>query len=144
MGKNPILDKAFILTIDKAKSGVHAWCDNHAPPCTDVCPNPLRKGKKTTVRQICAVGAHPPFANKGGLVNFGFTTSTTNMHRRVNTKLEGSTRDHSFAYTGSLLPTSEAVVAVTVNDIQALGHQQPRRLHIRHMHALQVVQLSGI
>lgn len=124
--KNTIfIDEASIVINDKTKSDVRAWCDKHDLSFTDVCPIPVHKGEEITVRWICAVSAHEAFAAKGGLVYFEFTTGTTNIHRRVNTKLDGSTRDHSFAYTVSALHQPKAVVAVTVNNIPAVGNQQP-------------------
>lgn len=138
------IDEASIVISDKTRSDVHAWCDKHDLSFTDVCPVPVHKGEEITVRWICAVSAHEAFADKGGLVYFDFTTGTTKIHRRVNTKLDGSTRDHSFAYTVSLLHKPKAVVAVTVNDVPAVGHQQPQSLYIRHAPAVQVVRLSGI
>ena len=138
------IDEASIVISDKTRSDVHAWCDKHDLSFTDVCPIPVHKGEEITVRWICAVSAHEAFEAKGGLVYFEFTTGTTDIHRRTNTKLDGSTRDHSFAYTVSVLHKPKAVVTVTVNNIPAVGRQQPQSLHIRHAPAIQVVHLSGI
>jgi hypothetical protein len=119
------IDEASIVINEKTRSDVRAWCDKHDLSFTDVCPMPVHKGEEITVRWICAVSAHEAFAAKGGLVYFEFTTGTTNIHRRVNTKLDGSTRDHSFAYTVSPLHQPKAVVAVTVINVPAVGNHQP-------------------
>lgn len=122
LSKIIFIDEASIVINDKTKSDVHAWCDMYDLSFTDVCPIPLHKGEEITVRWICAVSAHEAFADKGGLVYFEFTTGTTKIHRRVNTKLDGSTVDHSFAYTVSWLHPPKAVVAVTVDDIIAVAN----------------------
>lgn len=119
------IDEASIVISDKTRSDVHAWCDKYDLSFTDVCPIPLHKGEEIVVRWICAVSAHEAFADKGGLVYFEFTTGTTNIHRRVNTKLDGSTTDHNFAYMVSLLHQPKAVVAIAVNLVPAVGNRQP-------------------
>ncbi len=119
------IDEASIVINDKTRSDVHVWCDKYDLSFTDVCPLPLHKGEEITVRWICAVSAHKAFAAKGGLVYFEFTTGTTDIHRRTNTKWDGSGADPEHAYTVSLLHQPKAVVAVAVNLVPAVGNQQP-------------------
>ena len=92
------IDEASIVISDKTKSDVHVWCEAHDLNFTDVCPIPLHKGEKIVVRWICAVTAHPAFANKGGLVYFEFTTGTTGIDRKVNKKWDGSNLTGQWKY----------------------------------------------
>lgn len=97
------IDEASIVISNRTKSDVHAWCDAHDLSFTDVCSIPQHKGKDLTVRWICAVSAHPAFADKGGLVYFEFTTGTTDINRRVNTRIYGNEIKHNHAYQVSML-----------------------------------------
>ena len=64
----------------------------------------LKKGQTIAVRWICAVTAHPAFADKGGLVYFEFTTGTTEINRRVNKRRDGSQAVGNWKYQVGALP----------------------------------------
>ena len=117
------LDEASLVISEKARSDVHAWCDKHDLSFTDVCPIKHHTGGPITLRWICAVSAHPAFKDKGGLVYFEFTTGTTDIYRRKNTKLDGNTVDHNHTYTVSLLQQPDPVVAAAVGVTPAVGLQ---------------------
>lgn len=107
-------------------------------------PVPLKPNEDITVRWICAVSAHPAFADKGGLVYFEFTTGTDDIKRKVNTKLDGNFVEHKFKYTVSLLHKPEPAVAILISVIPAIWLQQQQCLYMVHVVAAHVVQLSSI
>lgn len=137
------LDEASLVISEKTRSDVHVWCDKHDLSFTDVCPIKHHKGDPIMLRWICAVTAHPAFKDRGGLVYFEFTTGTTDIHRRKNTKLDGNTVDHSHTYTVSLLQEPDHVVAEAVGVTAAVGLQLLQGSHIRHCAAVRVVWLSS-
>lgn len=98
------IDEASIVISDKTKSDIHVWCERHDLNFTDVCPMPLKKGETIVVRWICAVTAHPAFADKGGMVYFEFTTGTTDINRRVNKRFDGSQAVGNWKYQVGALP----------------------------------------
>lgn len=138
------IDEASIVLSGRTRSDVHVWCDKYDMSFTDVCPVPLKPNEDITVRWICAVSAHPAFADKGGLVYFEFTTGTDDIKRKVNTKLDGNFVEHKFKYTVSLLHKPEPAVAILISVIPAIWLQQQQCLYMVHVVAAHVVQLSSI
>ena len=84
------IDEASVVLLGNNKEAVHAWCSKHATCFSDVCP--IKDHKKDPVKAhfIAAVTSHPAFEDKSGLVYMDFTTGTTDIHRRKNTRLDGS------------------------------------------------------
>lgn len=121
------IDESSIVINKHTKSDVYVWCDKHDINFSDVCHRKLPKEKSVTVRFIVAVSAHPAFAAKGGLVYMDFTTGTTNIKRRHNTKLDGSQRVGDWKYRVSLLHCVQPAVAICISVATAVGGQQQQR-----------------
>jgi hypothetical protein len=138
------IDEASLVISEKTKSDIRVWCEKNDLSFTDVCPIKYHKGKEVTVRWICAVTAHPAFKEQGGLVYLEFTTGTTDIHRRQNTRIHGGTPDPSWVYQVGSLHQPEPVVAILIHITTAVGHQLLHGIHIRHQVAIQVVQFSSI
>lgn len=135
------IDEASFVLSEQTRSDVHVWCDKHDLCFTDFCPVKHHKGDPITVRWVAAVTAHPAFEDKCGLVYLEFTTGTTDIRRRVNTKLDGNTTDHAHAYTVSMLQQPQPAVAKDFSVPTTVGLLQQQRAHTRHRGAVQVVWL---
>lgn len=118
------IDESSIVINKSTKSDVYVWCDKHDINFSDVCPRKLPKEGSVTVRFIVAVSAHPAFAAKGGVVYMDFTTGTTNIHRRHNTKLDGSQLVGNWQYRVSMLHCVQPAVAIKISVATAVGGQQ--------------------
>jgi hypothetical protein len=138
------IDEASIVISKDTRSDVRVWCDKYDLSFTDVCPVPDHKGQPITVRWICAVSSHPAFAAKGGLVYFEFTTGTTDIRRRVNTRLDGSTHVRDYQYQVSQLHHPEHADAMLISAAPAAAHTLLCNFHIRLKPLPAAVGLSSI
>lgn len=98
------IDETTIQTHGLKKDHVNVWVNSSDTGFRDFHGVPGKAWHPVKVHVIAAVSAHPRYESTGGLVYVDFTTGTTDIKRRYNKRLDGSTRDPAFKYTVSWLP----------------------------------------
>lgn len=97
------VDETTIQTHGLKKDHVVVWVNGSDPGFHDYHGVPGKSWDPVKVHVIAAVSAHPAYDSTRGLVYVEFTTGTTDIRRRINKRLDGSTTVPNFKYTVSAL-----------------------------------------
>jgi hypothetical protein len=97
------IDETTIQTHGLKKDYVTVWVNGSDPGFHDYHGVPGKSWEPVKVHVIAAVSAHSAYERTGGLVYVEFTTGTTDIRRRINKRLDGSTTVSDFVYTVSAL-----------------------------------------
>lgn len=97
------VDETTIQTHSFKKDYISVWVNGSDPNFHDYHGVPGKSWDPVKVHVIAAVSSHPEYDRSGGLVYVDFTTGTTEIRRRVNKRLDGSTTVTNFKYTVSAL-----------------------------------------
>lgn len=92
------IDETTILTHSLKHEHIEVWVNSTDPTFHDFHGVPGKAWNPVKVHVIAAVTAHPYYQGSGGLVYVDFTTGTTNIARRVNKRVDGSTASAHFVY----------------------------------------------
>lgn len=93
------IDETTIVLFGEDPKAVHVWCDKNDVHFHDVCPIPEHAKHPTVkVHLVAAVTSHPAFKDTNGLVYVEMTTGTTDIQRRTNKRLDGSSASPNFQY----------------------------------------------
>lgn len=92
------IDETTILTHSLKHEHIDVWVNRSDPTFHDFHGVPGKAWDPVKVHVIAAVTAHPSYQGTHGLVYMEFTTGTTDIARRVNKRLDGSTASAHFTY----------------------------------------------
>ena len=108
LNRTMFIDETTIQTHGLKHDHIEVWVNSSDTRFHDFHGVPGKAWDPVKVHVIAAVTAHPHYDALGGLVYVEFTTGTTNIKRRVNKRLDGSTRSPDFKYLVSALPLLNA------------------------------------
>ena len=97
------IDETTIQTHSLKHEHLEVWVNSSDTRFHDFHGVPGKAWDPVKAHVIAAVTAHPFYDRLGGLVYVEFTTGTTDIKRRVNKRLDGSTRTPTFKYLVSVL-----------------------------------------
>lgn len=92
------IDETTIMTHSLKHDHIEVWVNQSDTKFHDYHGVPGKAWDPVKVHVVAAVTAHPSYERTGGLVYVEFTTGTTDIRRRINKRLDGSTRSTDFVY----------------------------------------------
>lgn len=97
------IDETTIQTHGLKHDHIQVWVNRTDTTFHDFHGVPGKAWDPIKAHVVAAVSAHPAYAETHGLVYMDFTTGTTDIKRRWNKRLDGSTASPNFVYTVSVL-----------------------------------------
>lgn len=92
------IDETTIMTHGLKHDHIEVWVNKTDKRFHDYHGVPGKSWDPVKVHVVAAVTAHPQYENSGGLMYVDFTTGTTDIRRRVNKRMDGSTAVTNFVY----------------------------------------------